>query len=140
METNIGFRRTFAAAHRLNEYQGKCHNIHGHNYAVDITISGPVNSVGMVIDWGDVKPFIDIYDHAIILEYNDPIADVLADYTRIVKVGKPPTTEYLASMIADDIGDFLVGNPREKEFDKSYLVTVQLQETDSIVSVFSKRY
>jgi 6-pyruvoyltetrahydropterin/6-carboxytetrahydropterin synthase len=46
---------TFDAAHHLDEYEGKCKNIHGHTYKLSITISGFVNEIGIVIDFYDVK-------------------------------------------------------------------------------------
>ncbi|MHA2021021.1 MAG: 6-pyruvoyl trahydropterin synthase family protein [Candidatus Thorarchaeota archaeon] len=32
-----------------------CENLHGHNYFVDITVSGPLDSDGMVMDFKDIK-------------------------------------------------------------------------------------
>ena len=32
-----------------------CETLHGHNYFVDITISGPLDSDGMVLDFRDIK-------------------------------------------------------------------------------------
>ena len=31
---------TFAAAHRLPRYQGKCFNLHGHNYRFQVVLRG----------------------------------------------------------------------------------------------------
>lgn len=46
---------TFDAAHHLHEYEGKCKNLHGHTYKVIFGISGFVNDIGLVIDFGDIK-------------------------------------------------------------------------------------
>jgi len=47
---------TFAAAHRLREYRGKCENLHGHNYRVRVVIQADrLDGLGMVMDFGDVK-------------------------------------------------------------------------------------
>lgn len=46
---------TFDAAHHLHCYEGKCKNLHGHTYKVIFGISGFVNNIGMVIDFGDIK-------------------------------------------------------------------------------------
>lgn len=59
---------TFDAAHHLHCYEGKCKNLHGHTYKVIFGISGFVNEIGLVIDFGDIKAIwkeeIEIYlDH-----------------------------------------------------------------------------
>ncbi|MBM7552598.1 6-carboxytetrahydropterin synthase QueD [Thalassobacillus pellis] len=46
---------TFDAAHHLHCYDGKCKNLHGHTYRVIFGISGFVNDIGIVIDFGDIK-------------------------------------------------------------------------------------
>ncbi|WP_080847893.1 6-carboxytetrahydropterin synthase QueD [Cytobacillus gottheilii] len=46
---------TFDAAHHLHCYEGKCKNLHGHTYKVAFGISGFVDEIGLVIDFGDIK-------------------------------------------------------------------------------------
>lgn len=46
---------TFDAAHHLHEYEGKCKNLHGHTYTVVFGISGYVDDVGIMIDFGSIK-------------------------------------------------------------------------------------
>ncbi|SDN21061.1 6-carboxytetrahydropterin synthase QueD [Alkalicoccus daliensis] len=46
---------TFDAAHHLHEYEGKCKNLHGHTYTVVFGISGFVDEIGIMIDFGDIK-------------------------------------------------------------------------------------
>jgi 6-pyruvoyltetrahydropterin/6-carboxytetrahydropterin synthase len=46
---------TFDAAHHLHCYEGKCKNLHGHTYKVVFGISGFVDDIGLVIDFGDIK-------------------------------------------------------------------------------------
>lgn len=46
---------TFDAAHHLHAYNGKCMNLHGHTYRLVITVSGFVDEIGLVIDFGDLK-------------------------------------------------------------------------------------
>ena len=46
----------FAAAHFLTRYHGKCERLHGHNYKVFITASGPdLDDGGMLLDFGLMK-------------------------------------------------------------------------------------
>lgn len=46
---------TFDAAHHLHCYEGKCKSLHGHTYKLVITMSGFVNDIGIVVDFGDIK-------------------------------------------------------------------------------------
>ncbi|WP_079526616.1 6-carboxytetrahydropterin synthase QueD [Halobacillus hunanensis] len=46
---------TFDAAHHLHCYEGKCKNLHGHTYKVIFGISGYVDEIGIVLDFGDIK-------------------------------------------------------------------------------------
>ncbi len=52
----VSVQETFAAAHFLRGYQGKCERLHGHNYRVEITVSGDkLDSIGMLRDFVDIK-------------------------------------------------------------------------------------
>lgn len=45
-----------SAAHQLKGYKGKCENIHGHNWKVEITVYGQkLNNIGMLVDFHDLK-------------------------------------------------------------------------------------
>ena len=47
---------TFAAAHRLPRYQGKCFNLHGHNYRFQVVLRGePDPYSGILVDFGEVE-------------------------------------------------------------------------------------
>ncbi len=46
----------FAAAHQLREYQGKCENLHGHNWRVQIFVRADrLNHIGLAIDFTELK-------------------------------------------------------------------------------------
>ena len=52
----IRVEATFAAAHFLTEYHGKCERLHGHNYLVRAYAKGDeLDAAGMLVDFGDVK-------------------------------------------------------------------------------------
>ena len=58
----------FASAHQLREYKGKCENIHGHNWKIELTVSSKkLNNIGLVLDFGDMKRILkeitDYLDH-----------------------------------------------------------------------------
>ena len=49
----------FDAAHFLENYTGKCANIHGHTWYAEVEIEGEnLDKTGMVADFGDVKKII----------------------------------------------------------------------------------
>ena len=60
---------SFEAAHKLPlvDKNHKCFNLHGHSFNVKITIKGPVNELGRVMDLSDIKnfckPIIEELDH-----------------------------------------------------------------------------
>jgi 6-pyruvoyltetrahydropterin/6-carboxytetrahydropterin synthase len=81
MKVSLTRRYNFAASHRLHSAKlndeenrrvyGKCNNLygHGHNYIVEVTMTGPVDkATGMITNLGDLDPFvqsevIDAFDH-----------------------------------------------------------------------------
>ncbi len=53
-------RSSFAAAHRLRDYHGKCENLHGHNWVVEVRVRAEsLNDVGLAIDFKDLKSATD---------------------------------------------------------------------------------
>ena len=55
----VSVDETFAAAHNLRGYKGKCENLHGHNYKVRVTLAGTeVDSVGLLYDFVHLKQVI----------------------------------------------------------------------------------
>lgn len=50
---------TFDSAHNLEQYHGKCESLHGHTYKLEITVKGPVDDEGMVIDFLELKNIVD---------------------------------------------------------------------------------
>jgi len=59
MDGRICKRFTFDAAHMLPNHDGKCRNLHGHTYTVEIEYAGPLMEGGpkdgMVVDFGEIK-------------------------------------------------------------------------------------
>ncbi len=73
----------FDTAHALWNYDGKCKNIHGHTFKLEVTLIGePLDQPGhpkdgMVMDYGDLKKIvkehiIDRYDHHFVYNNNSP--------------------------------------------------------------------
>ncbi|MHA1386595.1 MAG: 6-pyruvoyl trahydropterin synthase family protein, partial [Candidatus Helarchaeota archaeon] len=65
----------FSAAHFLIEHN-KCSRIHGHNYYVQIEISGKLDEKSMIIDFIEVKKLIlktiEHLDHKLLLPTRNP--------------------------------------------------------------------
>ena len=50
---------SFAAAHRLRNYKGKCEALHGHNWKVVITVQAKaLNDIGLAIDFQELKTIL----------------------------------------------------------------------------------
>ena len=86
----ISVEHSFAAGHALRGYQGKCENVHGHNYKVCVTVSGQqLNSIGLLMDFVDlregVKTAVERLDHRFLndlppFDRLNPSAENLAKY------------------------------------------------------------
>jgi 6-pyruvoyltetrahydropterin/6-carboxytetrahydropterin synthase len=52
--------RNFSSAHQLRGYKGKCENLHGHNYRVEIYARGSeLDNIGLLVDFGELKEAAD---------------------------------------------------------------------------------
>jgi len=52
--------RSFSAAHRLRGYRGKCEELHGHNWRVEVSAAAEtLDELGMVIDFKVLKKAVD---------------------------------------------------------------------------------
>jgi 6-pyruvoyltetrahydropterin/6-carboxytetrahydropterin synthase len=81
---------SFSAAHRLRDYQGKCEQLHGHNYRVHVAARAQSpGRGGMVIDFGDLKKaagnVLERLDHTYLNEKDpfdriEPSAENIAAY------------------------------------------------------------
>ncbi len=49
----------FDAAHYIPNYKGKCEQLHGHTYKLEVVIDGNVKKDGMVIDFFKIKKIVD---------------------------------------------------------------------------------
>jgi 6-pyruvoyltetrahydropterin/6-carboxytetrahydropterin synthase len=109
---------SFETGHALYGYDGKCKNVHGHSYRLDVTVIGkPIDDksnvkYGMVIDFGDLKKIVkeeivDIFDHATVFNKNTPhveLAKELADRGHnVLLVDYQPTSEMMVIDFAEKI-------------------------------------
>jgi 6-pyruvoyltetrahydropterin/6-carboxytetrahydropterin synthase len=55
----VSVDETFAAAHNLRDYHGKCEDLHGHNYKVRVVLSGKeLDATGLLYDFVELKRVI----------------------------------------------------------------------------------
>lgn len=87
----------FSAAHKLRGYKGKCENLHGHNWKVEISVSSEkLDKLGMIIDFKELRRKLNT-----VLEKLDH--KNLNDLAYFKKVN--PTSENIAKFIYDRIKD-----------------------------------
>ncbi|MEW6561842.1 MAG: 6-carboxytetrahydropterin synthase QueD [Pseudomonadota bacterium] len=103
-------RLEFDAGHRIPNHNSQCRHLHGHRYAIEITLSGDIiqtegiSEQGMVMDFSDVKHIakqhvVDAWDHAFLAYRGDTVVtDFLAALPghKTVLMDVPPTAENLA--------------------------------------------
>jgi 6-pyruvoyltetrahydropterin/6-carboxytetrahydropterin synthase len=104
-------RLEFDAGHRIPHHKSQCRHLHGHRYALEISLSGNVvntpgaSEEGMVMDFSDVKAIaqkqvVEPWDHAFLVYAGDT---VVADFLRTIEGHKTvvldcvPTAENLAA-------------------------------------------
>jgi 6-pyruvoyltetrahydropterin/6-carboxytetrahydropterin synthase len=55
----LSVKDSFSAAHRLEQQGGKCEDLHGHNFGVEVLVCGEkLDANGMIIDFGVLKGYL----------------------------------------------------------------------------------
>lgn len=90
MKVSVTKKFTFEACHNLPFYKGDCHNLHGHSYILEVSVSGEVindesnEKCGMILDFKDLKSMvnnliIDKVDHKNLNDiFPNPTAEIMA--------------------------------------------------------------
>ena len=125
MKAHLTRRYLFSSSHRLHSADmsaednratyGKCNNPHGHghNYALEVTVSGPVDpSTGMVCNLVDLDGFV---GKEVLSRYDLENLNTLQEFAQSV-----PTTENLCVEIFEIL---------QRGFQKAHLDRVRLEET-----------
>jgi len=108
-------RLEFDAGHRITNHASQCKHLHGHRYAIEITLSGEIitaegrSEQGMVMDLSDVKriaktQLVDAWNHAFLVYRGDQgVSGLLATLPghKTVKLEMVPTVENLAQIALD---------------------------------------
>ncbi len=125
MKAHLSRRYLFSASHRLHSEAmsveenkatyGKCNNPygHGHNYTVEVTVSGQVDSqTGMVCNLVDLDGFI---EREVLARFDHENLNTMKEFAREV-----PTTENLCIQIYEIV---------QRGFRHAHLEGVRLEET-----------
>lgn len=125
MKAHLTRRYLFSASHRLHSAEmspeenlatyGKCNNPHGHghNYALEVTVSGPVDpSTGMVCNLVDLDQTV---EREVLSRYNLENLNMLQEFAQTV-----PTTENLCIEIFEIL---------QRTFSHAHLEGVRMEET-----------
>ena len=86
---------TFDAAHHLTEYKGKCENIHGHTYKLQVCINEQVKEDGLAFDFVKLKKIV-----------NENVVDIL-DHSDLNDMFGQPSAENIVIWIWDKLKDLL---------------------------------
>jgi 6-pyruvoyltetrahydropterin/6-carboxytetrahydropterin synthase len=125
MKAHLSRRYLFSASHRLDnaamsaqenrDTYGKCNNPygHGHNYTVEVTVSGQVDGkTGMVCNLADLDMFM---EREVLTRYDKENLNTLKEFSEQV-----PTTENLCVQIYEIV---------HRGFTRAHLERVRLEET-----------
>ncbi len=125
MKAHLTRRYRFSASHRLHSAEmsaeenrdtyGKCNNPHGHghNYTLEVTVSGPVDqSTGMVCNLVDLDGVV---EREVLSRYDLSNLNTLQEFAQLV-----PTTENLSVEIFEIL---------QRRFPQAHLERVRLEET-----------
>ncbi|MDO8942275.1 MAG: 6-carboxytetrahydropterin synthase QueD [Desulfobacterales bacterium] len=85
----------FAAAHRLTMVGTKCENMHGHNWKIEVFLTGEkLDEAGVVMDFGDIKTRL----REIVGRLDHQYLNELAMFQ-----GRQPSSERIATYIAAEL-------------------------------------
>jgi 6-pyruvoyltetrahydropterin/6-carboxytetrahydropterin synthase len=98
----VMIERNFSSAHQLRGYRGKCENLHGHNYRVEIYARGrELDNIGLLVDFGELKTATDevvaYLDHRNINE--------LPPFDEELNPSAENLARYILERVASQVGD-----------------------------------
>ena len=90
----VSVDETFAAAHNLRNYKGKCEDLHGHNYKVRVVLAGKdLDATGLLYDFVHLKQAI----QAVIRKLDHKYLNELPPFDKL-----NPSAENIARYIHDE--------------------------------------
>lgn len=146
MSKKLSVDRKTSTAHRLKHYDGDCSNVHGHNLAweVNLLLEDPSPPDNMTVDFKTVSDYIDLVDHALLLNEEDELVDSVEEW-RWLDGGRDFDTIGWTMYRSPALGDVLIyeGDPTcevlapwlaellVSKIDSCFLAKVSLKETES---------
>jgi 6-pyruvoyltetrahydropterin/6-carboxytetrahydropterin synthase len=119
----VSIDETFAAAHNLRGYKGKCEDLHGHNYKVRVTLAGKeLDATGLLYDFVQLKKVL----HQVIESLDHKYLNELAPFDVL-----NPSAENIARYIYDEAAQQLRGTPRGAE-----IASITVWETDTAAATY----
>ena len=99
-----------SCGHRVYGHESKCRFLHGHNYRFRFTITGNLDSLGRIIDFGVIKEklceWLELnYDHKFLIWKSDPFMITLneMDSESLVITDFNPTAENIAKHFIEEV-------------------------------------
>ncbi|MFH1125833.1 MAG: 6-carboxytetrahydropterin synthase QueD [Candidatus Altiarchaeota archaeon] len=83
----VGRTFYFDASHHLPAYKGKCEQLHGHTYRLEVVVEGKVGKNGMILDFNELERIVE-----------ENVIERL-DHQDLNKVIKNPTAENIVEWI-----------------------------------------
>jgi 6-pyruvoyltetrahydropterin/6-carboxytetrahydropterin synthase len=91
----VSVEETFSSGHALRGYKGKCENLHGHNYRVQITLEGPqLDNIGLLVDFTHLKEVM----RGVIKRLDHQFINDLEPFTTV-----NPSAENMAKYFYDEV-------------------------------------
>ena len=119
----------FAAAHNLREFHGKCEDLHGHNWFVEVKARArETDDIGLVMDFavikGRLKDVLELIDH----KYLNELPEFKDGPTR----ASNPTSENIAKFIFDRLAPHI----REDSAGRAWLHSVSAWESENASATY----
>lgn len=93
----------FSSAHQLRGYQGKCENIHGHNWRVQVYVTAEtLNNIDIAIDFHELKKIT----NDLLSQIDHTCLNNVFPFTEI-----NPSSENIARWISESLRKKLAGHP-----------------------------
>ena len=93
----VTIKRSFSAAHLLKEIGGKCEELHGHNFFVEVSVGAEsLNEEGLLIDFRLLKRWTD----SVLDELDHKYLNELSYFKE-----KNPSSEHIARFLYDRIAE-----------------------------------
>lgn len=147
MQITVMRQVKFCAGHRLAGHEGKCVNLHGHNYVAQFFVTGTkVDSCGRVVDFSVInrlfKGWIDEHwDHGMLISQDD--TEALAalkqlEQQRLFVMPYSPTAENMAAYLLTEVAPGLMAQIEDYDVYVSKVIVWETENSFAEVSIDQK--